>query len=110
MSCITFISIVPIGKSESVSEYVAKAVEIIDKESKTHNFEYEITSMGTTFETNELKDSLSIIEKSINNVIQYIQSKSNKHPRLSVLIKMDIRQGNNRMKLKIESVKNKLPK
>lgn len=110
MSCITFISITPIGESESVSEYVAKAIEIIDNESKINNFEYEITAMGTIFETNELKDSLNIIEKSVNNVVKYIQSKKNKQPRLSILIKMDIREGNNRIKLKTESVKNKLIK
>ncbi len=110
MSCITFISITPIGESESVSEYVAKAVEVIDNESKNNDFKYELNSMGTIFETDNLKDSLNVIEKSINNVIQYIQSKTNKNPRLSILIKMDIREGKNRINLKIESVKNKLNK
>ncbi|MGB9637965.1 MAG: MTH1187 family thiamine-binding protein [bacterium] len=110
MSCLTLISITPIGESESVSEYVAKAVEIIDNESKINNFEYQLTSMGTIIETNNIKESLNLIEKAINEVIQYIQLKQNKNPRLSILIKMDIRQGKNRINLKIESVKSKLKK
>lgn len=108
MSCLTLISITPIGENESVSEYVAKAIEVIDKESKINNFQYQITAMGTIIEIPNLKDSLNLIEKTINEVSQYIQSKENKNPRLSILIKMDIRQGQNRINLKVESVKNKL--
>jgi len=110
MSCVSLISITPIGESESVSEYVAKAVNVIDNESKLKGFRYELTAMGTILETPNLKDSLEVIEKAVNEVNNYIKSKQNKDPRLSILIKIDIRQGENRIKTKVDSIKNKLNK
>jgi len=110
MSCVSLISITPIGESESVSEYVAKAVNVIDNESKLKGFRYELTAMGTILETPNLKDSLEVIEKAVNEVNNYIKSKQNKEPRLSILIKIDIRQGENRIKTKVDNVKNKLNK
>jgi len=110
MSCVSLISITPIGGSESVSEYIAKAVNVIDNEAKLNGFKYELTAMGTILETPTLKDSLKVIEKAVNEVNNYIKSKENKEPRLSILVKMDIRQGENRIKAKVDSVKNKLNK
>jgi len=110
MSCVSIISITPIGESESVSEYVAKAVNVIDNEANLNGFKYELTAMGTILETPTIEDSLKVIEKAVKEVDNYIKSKENKEPRLSILVKMDIRQGENRIKAIVDSVKNKLNK
>ena len=104
MSCLSFVSISPVGEGESVSEFVAKAVEVIDQKSKEKGFPYELTAMGTIFETQDLKTSLEVVQDAVNQVL------SHKNTRLSVLIKIDIRKGDNRIKTKVESVKNKLSK
>jgi len=44
------ISIFPVGKGESLSAYVARAVEYIIKEAKKSGTKYELTSMGTMIE------------------------------------------------------------
>ena len=59
------ISVVPIGtETPSVSEYVAKAIEIIKQQERVN---YQLTAMGTLLE-GELGDVLAVMEKMHNSI------------------------------------------
>ena len=90
-------SIVPMGVGESVSQYVAECVDIIDKS----GLEYEVHSMGTIVE-GELDDVLSLMRKCIEKMAEHSD-------RVTCAAKLDYRRGQiGRLTAKVDSVEQKL--
>ncbi len=98
MSVVTEFSMFPIDKTSGVSEYVGRILSLI----READIPYQLTAMGTIFETEDLSQSLGLIEKA-NNLL------SPDCDRIYCSAKFDIRKGKtNCMKNKIESVKNRI--
>jgi uncharacterized protein (TIGR00106 family) len=92
-------SMFPLGKSESVSPYVARSLEIIDKS----GLPYRMGSMGTTLE-GEWDDVMGVIQKC------YEAMRKDCH-RIECSISIDSREGENgRIVSKIKSVETKVGK
>lgn len=90
-------SIVPLGVGESVSQYVAQCVELIDQS----GLDYELHSMGTVVE-GELPEVLALMQACIEKIAE----SSN---RVTCTAKLDYRQGaSGRLKAKVASVESKL--
>jgi uncharacterized protein (TIGR00106 family) len=90
-------SITPLGKGESVSEYVAECVETIDRS----GLDYELHSMGTIVE-GELGEVLDLMRRCIEQVALHSD-------RVTCAAKIDFRRGpGGRLKSKIASVEQKL--
>lgn len=90
-------SMTPIDKGESVSEYVAKSIDIIDKS----GIPYKLGPMGTCLE-GEWDEVFGIIKK----CFEKMASDCN---RISIYIKVDYRKGKSgRLESKIKSVEEKL--
>ena len=97
MSAMAFVSITPLGKSESVSEYVARAVKVI----KNSNLDWRLTPMGTIIEGEKLADVLNVI----NEAVETLEDCN----RISISIKVDYRRSRvAKMDKKVDSVLNKL--
>jgi len=93
-------AIFPTDKGESVSGYVAKVIKMI----KESGYEYQLSSMGTSVETENMKDALSILEKAN----QILEKDCN---RIYITAKFDIRKsGKGRIKQKLISLQSKLDK
>ncbi len=89
-------SMTPLGEGESVSQYVAKSIDIIDES----GLDYKLTAMGT------------IIEGDWEEVFQVVQEcyeeMSKSCNRVTCSIKVDARKGpSGRITSKIDSVENK---
>ena len=92
-------SMSPMGKGESVSPYVAKSIEIIDKS----GLEYRVNPMGTVLE-GEWDEVFGIVKQCFEQMRQDCN-------RISATIKVDYRKGaTGRMTRKIESVEKILKK
>ena len=90
-------SIVPIGAGESVSEYVARCVDVVDRS----GLNYELHAMGTIVE-GELPAVLRLLEE----CIEVVAKSAN---RVSCTAKIDYRQGiAGGMRSKVVSVEQKL--
>ena len=90
-------SITPLGVGESVSEYVARCVDLVEKS----GLDYRLNSMGTVVE-GELGEVLQLLEKCTQAVAKDC-------PRVSVSAKLDYRQGaSGRLTGKVASVEKKL--
>ncbi len=90
-------SIVPIGAGESVSQYVAKCVDVVDRS----GLAYELHAMGTIVE-GELPDVLRLLQECIEEVAKSAN-------RVSCTAKIDYRQGvSGGMQSKVASVESKL--
>jgi uncharacterized protein (TIGR00106 family) len=88
----------PIGKGESVSQYVAKVVDVVDKS----GIPYVITPMGTIIEGETWDEVMSVLKKGFDSIRE-------KCPRISIYIKIDYREGTSgRLKSKIDSVEKRL--
>ncbi len=100
MSVLIAISIFPLDKGESVSEYVTRAVKVI----KDSGYPYLLTPMETVIET----DSIEAAFKIAQDCFKALESDCN---RIIVNIKIDSRKGKfNRIQEKIRSVEEKLEK
>lgn len=98
MSVLIGISIFPLDKGESVSSYVAKAVEKIKKT----KFPYVLTAMETIVETETIEEALNIVEECFRE----LEKECN---RIIVNIKIDYRKGKTgRIREKVKSVEDKL--
>lgn len=98
MSVIMEFAIFPTDKGESVSSYVARVIKMI----KESGFEYQLSSMGTSVETENMKDALSILEKA-NQILE------KDCQRIYITAKFDIRKSEKgRIKQKLISLQNKL--
>lgn len=81
----------------SVSAYVSKIIDVIDKSSVA----YQLTPMGTIVECSSMKEALEVIEKAYECLSEC--------ERVYSSLKFDIRKGqSNRLKSKIDSVQKKL--
>jgi uncharacterized protein (TIGR00106 family) len=90
-------SIVPIGAGESVSQYVAKCVDVVDRS----GLDYELHAMGTIVE-GELPAVLKLLQECIEEVAKSAN-------RVSCTAKIDYRQGvSGGMQSKVASVEKKL--
>ncbi len=98
MSVLTEFSMFPTDKGSSVSAYVSRILDGIDRSGVA----YQLTPMGTVFETETLNEALDVIRQSYECIEKDCE-------RVYVSVKMDIRQGQSgRMKKKIESVERKI--
>ena len=90
-------SITPLGKGESVSQYVAECVELIDRS----GLDYELHAMGTIVE-GELDQVLDLMRRCIEQVATHSD-------RVTCAAKLDFRRGAaGRLKSKVASVEQKL--
>lgn len=90
-------SITPLDKGESVSQYVAHSLDIVDRS----GLDYQLTAMGTLIE-GEWDQVFSVIKA----CHQRMQEDCH---RISTLIKIDYREkGKGRLSSKVESVEEKL--
>lgn len=81
----------------SVSEYVSRIVDVIDKSGVA----YQLTPMGTIIECSSMREALDVIEKAYTCLSEC--------ERVYSSLKFDIRHGkSDRLKTKIDSVQNKL--
>ena len=90
-------SVTPLGKGESVGQYVAECVELIDGS----GLDYELHAMGTIVE-GELVDVLDLMRRCIEQVATHSD-------RVTCSAKLDLRRGQSgRIKSKVASVEQKL--
>ena len=90
-------SIVPIGKGESLSKYVANSLDIIDKS----GIKYKINPMGTVVE-GEWDEVIKVVKKCHDTMRTHAD-------RVVTTIKIDDREGvTNALERKIDSVENKV--
>jgi uncharacterized protein (TIGR00106 family) len=90
-------SITPLGKGESVSQYVAECVEIIERS----GLDYELHAMGTIVE-GELEQVLDLMRRCIERIAQHSD-------RVTCAAKLDYRRGRSgRIRSKVASVEEKL--
>lgn len=90
-------SITPLGKGESVSQYVAECVELVEQS----GLEYELHAMGTIVE-GTLDQVLDLLRRCIEQVARHSD-------RVTCSAKLDYRRGySGRLKSKVASVEQKL--
>jgi uncharacterized protein (TIGR00106 family) len=90
-------SVVPMGAGESVSQYVAECIDLIDKS----GLDYEVHSMGTIVE-GELSEVLDLMRACIEKMATHSD-------RVSCSAKLDYRKGKSgRLAGKVDSVEQKL--
>lgn len=90
-------SIVPFGKGESVSEYVAQCVDLVDQS----GLDYRLHAMGTVVE-GELPEVLALMQRCIEKMAEHSD-------RVSCSAKLDYRKGSQgRLSGKVDSVEQKL--
>jgi len=87
----------PIGEGESLSKYVARSLEIIDKS----GIDYMLTPMGTILE-GDWYDLMDVVSECYKRMRQDC-------PRISVRINIDYREGReNGLVKKVQSVEEKM--
>lgn len=92
-------SMTPLDKGESVSKYVARSLDIIDKS----GLEYRVNSMGTVVE-GEWDEVMDVAKQCFDKMKEDCN-------RITTTMKMDYRKDKSgRMVTKIESIENKLGK
>lgn len=97
MSVLLEFSMTPLDKGESVSPYVARSLDIIDKSGVA----YKLGPMGTCLE-GEWDEVMGVVKACLDRMEEDCA-------RVSVLMKADVRQGKSgRLKGKIKSIENKL--
>jgi len=90
-------SMSPTGAGESLSSYVARILDVIDRSGVT----YRLTPMGTILE-GEWDEVMAVVRDCFNEL-------SRDCKRIGVHIKIDYREGrNSRLESKIKSLENKL--
>nr|VFK61381.1 MAG: uncharacterized protein, MTH1187 family [Candidatus Kentron sp. UNK]VFK72390.1 MAG: uncharacterized protein, MTH1187 family [Candidatus Kentron sp. UNK] len=99
MSVLLEISMFPMDKGESVSEYVSQVVKMI----KNANVDYRLTAMGTVVETDTIREALDVIERAYD-VLDGLGCH-----RVYSALKFDIRKGETgRLSRKVQSVAEKI--
>lgn len=98
MSVLLEFAMFPTDKSESVSLYVSRIIQMIDHS----GVNYQLTPMGTIIETNTMHEALQIVEKAY----QQLSPDCN---RIYSSLKFDIRKGkDNRLRGKVKSIEDKI--
>ncbi len=99
MSVLLEFSMTPIGKGESVSKYVSRSLEIIDRS----GLEYRLNPMGTVVE-GEWDEVFGLVKKCFTRMQKDCG-------RISISIKADYRKGKGkRITAKVESLERRLKK
>ncbi|OGP19617.1 MAG: hypothetical protein A2054_03530 [Deltaproteobacteria bacterium GWA2_55_10] len=99
MSVLLEFSMTPIGKGESVSKYVSRSLEIIDRS----GLEYKLNPMGTVIE-GEWDEVFEVVKKCFRRMQKDCG-------RISISIKADYRKGKGgRITAKVASIEKKLKK
>jgi uncharacterized protein (TIGR00106 family) len=100
MSLMTFFTMTPLGKGESVSKHVVKTVGAV----QNSGIPYVITPMGTIIEGETWDETMSVLKRGFNIMKRECS-------RISIVIKIDYRKGKKvRMGAKIDALENKLGK
>lgn len=90
-------SIVPMGKGESVSQYVTECVDLVDQS----GLDYRLHAMGTVVE-GELSEVLTLMQQCIEKMATHSH-------RVTCTAKLDYRHGQQgRLAAKVDSVEQKL--
>ena len=90
-------SITPLGVGDSVSQYVAECIELVDQS----GLDYELHAMGTIVE-GELDQVLELMRRCIEQVARHSD-------RVTCAAKLDFRRGQSgRIRSKVASVEQKL--
>lgn len=98
MSVLLEFAMFPTDKGESVSNYVSRIVQYIDKS----GYSYKLTPMGTIVETSTMDEALDVIKQS------YLQLEPDCN-RIYTSIKFDIRKDKeNCLEAKIKSIEDKI--
>ena len=92
------VSVVPVGVGESLSEFVADAIKIIENS----GYKYKLTPMGTVIEIENFEELGKLLDR-INEVLV-----AKGAPRIYVVVKADYRVKSTSMEYKVESVMRKL--
>ncbi|MDF1528924.1 MAG: MTH1187 family thiamine-binding protein [Sedimenticola sp.] len=99
MSVLLEFAMFPTDKGESVSEYVSQIIKMIHDSGS----DYQLTPMGTIIETDTLSQAMTLVE----SAYQVLDEAG--CDRVYCSLKLDIRKGkNNRLKGKVESVRNRI--
>jgi len=100
MSVLVEFAMFPTDKGDSISEYVSRIINMIDK----NNTPYKLTPMGTVFEVETLEEAFNII----NSSYKQLEPDCN---RVYSTVKVDIRKGKSgRIAQKVESIEKRLGK
>jgi len=88
----------PLDKGESVSKYVARVVDVIDRS----GLPYVLTPMGTIVEGEDWEEVMEVLKKGFERLKEDCN-------RVSITMKIDYRKGKkNRLTQKVKSVEEKL--
>lgn len=97
MSVLVNFAIFPTDSGTSVSKYVSEIIKMISKS----GYEYKLNPMGTSVETETMKEALRIIEDS-HKILE-------NHERVYCVANFDIQKGKaNRISSKIKSIEDKI--
>ncbi len=97
MAVLLEFSMSPLGKGESVGDYVARSLDIIDQS----GLDYRLHAMGTIIE-GEIDEVLTVLKSCFETMSQDC-------PRITCTAKLDYRQGaTGRLESKVASVEHKL--
>ncbi len=97
MSVLVNFAIFPTDSGISVSKYVSRIIEMIDKS----GYAYKLNPMGTSFETETMKEALKLIEDS-HQILE-------NHERVYCVANFDIQKNkSNRITSKIKSIEDKI--
>jgi len=98
MSVLVEFAMFPTDKGASVSEYVSRIIKMIDES----GLEYQLTPMGTIFETATMEEALLVLNKSYQQIEPDCL-------RVYSSVKFDIQpRKHHRMKTKIQSIEQKI--
>lgn len=100
MSVLVEFAMFPTDKGESVSVYVSRMIKMF----KEGDVNYQLTPMGTVFETDTMDEALNVVK----NAYEILIADCN---RIYASVTFDIRKNrSNRMKGKIESIEKRIGK
>ncbi len=98
MAVLTEFAMFPTDKGISVSSYVSKIIEVF----KNGDVPYQLTPMGTIFETNSFEEALAVLQKAHDVLEPHSQ-------RIYSTVKFDIKKNqSSMMKEKIQSIRDKI--
>ena len=98
MSWVMLLTVTPLGKETSISPYIARAVDIIDRS----GLDYRLTAMGTIIEADTWDELARVVGACLEDLQRDCE-------RISVVMKIDYRHGpKGRLQGMVRSVVEKL--
>ena len=99
MSVLLSMAMFPTDKTESKSEYVSEVIKVI----RESGFNYQLTSMSTTIETDKMSEALGVVQNCYEKLEELGCN------RVYSTLTFDIRkEKDNRLKTKVQSIENKI--